>query len=85
MIKTIARCGQSCGAQAAEGAPCRVRVSQESSSHPFSVQRLPRHKGGNNLLQGVKGKVAATIKFRKNDRKEILNENRSWCFSIHMS
>lgn len=75
MIKVIARCGRSCGAQEAEGAPGRVRVSQESSSHGFSVQRLPRHKGGNNLLQGAKGQVAAAVKFRKNDRKEISNEN----------
>jgi len=75
MIKIIARCGWSCGAQAAEGAPHHVCVSQESSSNCFSVQRLPRHKGGNNLLQGTKGKVAAAIKFRKTDRKEISNEN----------
>ena len=85
MIKIIARCGPTSGAQAAEGAPRRVCVSQESSSHHFSVQRLPRHKSGKNLLQGTKGKVAAAIKFRKNGRKEISNENRSRCFSIHTS
>lgn len=44
MIKIIARCGQSGGAQAAEGAPRRVRVSQESSLGCFSAQRLPGTK-----------------------------------------
>lgn len=72
MIKIIARCGWSYGALTAKGAPCHVSVSQESSSRCFSVQR---HKGGNNLLQRVKGKIAAAIKFRKNCRKEISNTN----------
>lgn len=72
MIKIIARFGWSYGALTAKGAPCHARVSQESSSHRFSVQR---HKGGKNLLQRVKGEVAAAIKFRKNYRKEISNVN----------
>lgn len=68
MIKIIARCGWSCGAQAAKGAPRHVHGTRNQAHSTSLHGELLRHKDGNCLLEGAKGKASA-LKFRKKDRK----------------
>lgn len=50
-------------------------MGARNEAHSTSLHReVLRHKDGDSLWEGAKGKASA-LKFRKKDRKEISNEN----------